>query len=67
MDPDERGHFLEQPPEGGPDIDKAHEVVAPICYSVIGLANMICDSCCLALALALAACPVYYTYSSICP
>ena len=26
MNPDERGHFLEEPPEGGPDIDKAHEV-----------------------------------------
>ena len=26
MNPDERGHFLEQPPEGAPDIDKAHEV-----------------------------------------
>ena len=27
MGPDERGHFLEEPPEGAPDIDKAHEVV----------------------------------------
>ena len=29
MNPDERGHFLEEPPEGGPDIDKAHEVTLP--------------------------------------
>ena len=27
MDAEERGRFLEQPPEGGPDIDKAHEVI----------------------------------------
>lgn len=26
MNPDERGRFLEEPPEGAPDIDKAHEV-----------------------------------------
>ena len=29
MDPDERGRFLEEPPEGAPDIDKAHEVHCP--------------------------------------
>lgn len=29
MDPDERGRFLEEPPEGAPDIDKAHEVRFP--------------------------------------
>lgn len=28
MDPDERGRFLEEPPEGAPDIDKAHEAAA---------------------------------------
>lgn len=29
MNPDERGRFLEEPPEGAPDIDKAHEVTSP--------------------------------------
>lgn len=28
MNPDERGRFLEEPPEGAPDIDKAHEAAA---------------------------------------
>lgn len=31
MDPEQRGLFLEEPPEGAPDIDKAHEVVL-LCF-----------------------------------
>ncbi len=31
MDPEQRGQFLEEPPEGAPDIDKAHEVVL-LCF-----------------------------------
>lgn len=35
MDPDERGRFLEEPPEGAPDIDKAHEVRFPSMFTLI--------------------------------
>ena len=36
MNPDERGRFLEEPPEGAPDIDKAHEVtLRPMQYCQI--------------------------------
>ena len=35
MNPDERGRFLEEPPEGGPDIDKAHEVKLLLKYACI--------------------------------
>lgn len=28
MDPEQRGRFLEEPPQGAPDIDKAHEAAA---------------------------------------
>ncbi len=31
MDPEQRGRFLEEPPEGAPDIDKAHEVIL-LCF-----------------------------------
>jgi len=31
MDPEQRGQFLEEPPEGAPDIDEAHEVVL-LCF-----------------------------------
>lgn len=39
MDPEQRGRFLEEPPEGAPDIDKAHEVIL-LCFppaSMLGL------------------------------
>ena len=37
MDPEQRGRFLEEPPEGAPDIDKAHEVILLIAASMLGL------------------------------
>lgn len=37
MDPEQRGRFLEEPPEGAPDIDKAHEVVLLTAASMLGL------------------------------
>lgn len=34
MTPEERGHFLEEPPEGAPDIDEAHAVRLITCFCI---------------------------------
>ena len=37
MDPEQRGRFLEEPPQGAPDIDKAHEVILLTAASMLGI------------------------------